>query len=134
MSLNKNTKPVQINIFEPASDMKWLRCVECGRAINVFDTAKLDPLTFGGATNSPETQPYSCEITCRCKATKVKAYGKMQSFVIGPKSCLGVAVSTERVFDKPCFCLEQKGSEPGHIHASLPAALQPEPAQEERQP
>ena len=122
MSLNKNTKPVQIDTFEPASDMKWLRCPKCGRAINIFDDAKSEPLTFGSATPSPETQPYSCEISCRCGATKVKAWGKLVSIVIGPRSCFGQEVSTERVYDKPCFCRENKGSEPGHIHSPQPHA------------
>ena len=26
----------------------------------------------------------------------------------------------KKVYDQPCSCLEQKGSEPGHIHASQP--------------
>lgn len=121
MSLNKNTKPVQIDHFEPASDFKWLRCVKCERPINSFGTAKSDPLIFGKISPSPETQPYSCEISCRCGATKVKAWGKLVSIVVGPRSCFGQEVSTERVYDKPCFCRENKGSEPGHVHASAPA-------------
>lgn len=118
MSLNKNTKPIQIDTFEPASDFKWLRCPKCARSINVFDSAVFDPLTFAELTEKPETQPFYCLISCRCKATQVKAWGRMISHVIGPRSCFGVEVSTKRVYDKPCFCREDKGTEPGHVHAS----------------
>lgn len=125
MSLNKNTKPVQIDSFEPASDIKWLRCAKCKGHINRFGEAKADPLTFGGIYAEPEMQPFSCEISCQCGATTIRAWGKTESIVVGPHSCFGVNVSTELVFDKPCFCRETKGSDPGHIHASLPYQEKP---------
>ena len=125
MSLDRHTKTIQIDTFEPASDIKWIRCLNCERAVNVFGDAKADPLVFGQMTSSPESQSHSCVISCRCGATKIKAWGKMKSLVLPPRSCIAVEVSTERVFDKPCFCREQKGSEPGHIHASQPAQQGP---------
>lgn len=71
-------KIVEMDIFDPGQNFKWVRCPHCERAVNVYDKAKPDPFTFGSATPEPETMTHSCIIRCRCKKTTVKVYGVMK--------------------------------------------------------
>ena len=72
-------KIIQFEHFDPAADMKWVRCPECERAVNVYGKPIHEPLTFGSATNKPEVMTHFCIIRCRCRATAVKVYGRMKT-------------------------------------------------------
>lgn len=74
-------KHIEFEHFEPGSSMKWFRCPKCEKAVNVYDKPNHEPLTFGSATNNPETMTHWCLVSCRCRATKVKVYGKIVKMV-----------------------------------------------------
>lgn len=71
-------KPMAFEMFDPAADMKWMRCAFCDKAVNIYGKPQPDPLTFGEATEHPEKMTHSNLIHCRCGKTRVKAYGTMK--------------------------------------------------------
>lgn len=71
-------KPMSFEMFDPAHDMKWIRCAFCDRSVNIYDKPQTDPLTFGEATDSPESMTHYCLVHCRCGKTRIKVYGTMK--------------------------------------------------------